>query len=68
MDSEAVVERRLLAELTRQQIQSEEDRRWLQMQEENLVTVAVWPTACLMRGDDTDITCDWGYNLRVAKF
>lgn len=37
MDSEAAVERRLLAELARQQHQSEEDRRWLQMQEENLV-------------------------------
>lgn len=36
IDSEAVVEKRLLAELARQQIQSEEDRRWLQMQEENL--------------------------------
>ncbi|XP_026332711.1 focal adhesion kinase 1 isoform X5 [Hyposmocoma kahamanoa] len=36
MDSEAAVERRLLAELARQQHQSEEDRRWLQMQEENL--------------------------------
>ncbi|XP_022818174.1 focal adhesion kinase 1 isoform X1 [Spodoptera litura] len=35
-DSEQAVERRLLAELARQQHQSEEDRRWLQMQEENL--------------------------------
>ncbi|XP_047035132.1 focal adhesion kinase 1 isoform X1 [Helicoverpa zea] len=32
-DSEQAVERRLLAELARQQHQSEEDRRWLQMQE-----------------------------------
>ncbi|KAG7300921.1 hypothetical protein JYU34_015270, partial [Plutella xylostella] len=36
LDTEAVVERRLLAELARQQHQSEEDRRWLQMQEDNL--------------------------------
>ncbi|XP_075985709.1 protein tyrosine kinase 2 Fak isoform X2 [Anticarsia gemmatalis] len=35
-DSEQAVERRLLAELARQKHQSEEDRRWLQMQEENL--------------------------------
>lgn len=35
-DNEQAVERRLLAELARQQHQSEEDRRWLQMQEENL--------------------------------
>ncbi|XP_061380545.1 focal adhesion kinase 1 isoform X2 [Danaus plexippus] len=35
-DTEQAVERRLLAELTRQQHQSEEDRRWLQMQEDNL--------------------------------
>ncbi|XP_026728221.1 focal adhesion kinase 1 isoform X2 [Trichoplusia ni] len=35
-DSEQAVERRLLAELARQQHQSEEDRRWLQLQEENL--------------------------------
>lgn len=32
------MERRLLAELARQQHQSEEDRRWLQMQEDNLVS------------------------------
>lgn len=36
-DTEQAVERRLLAELARQQHQSEEDRRWLQMQEDNLV-------------------------------
>ncbi|XP_047540464.1 focal adhesion kinase 1 isoform X1 [Vanessa atalanta] len=35
-DTEQAVERRLLAELARQQHQSEEDRRWLQMQEDNL--------------------------------
>ncbi|XP_059055965.1 uncharacterized protein LOC131849853 [Achroia grisella] len=35
-DTEQAVERRLLAELARQHHQSEEDRRWLQMQEDNL--------------------------------
>ncbi|KAL0861557.1 hypothetical protein ABMA27_009064 [Loxostege sticticalis] len=35
-DTEQAVERRLLAELARQQHQSDEDRRWLQMQEDNL--------------------------------
>ncbi|GBP47045.1 Focal adhesion kinase 1 [Eumeta japonica] len=35
-ESEQAVERRLLAELARQQHQSEEDRRWLLMQEDNL--------------------------------
>ncbi|XP_063629448.1 focal adhesion kinase 1 [Cydia splendana] len=36
LDTEQAVERRLLAELARQQHQSEEDRRWLQMQEDKL--------------------------------
>ncbi|CAK1591136.1 unnamed protein product [Parnassius mnemosyne] len=35
-DTEQAVEKRLLAELARQQHQSEEDSRWLQMQEDNL--------------------------------
>ncbi|KPJ04144.1 Focal adhesion kinase 1 [Papilio xuthus] len=35
-DTEQAVEKRLLAELARQQHQSEEDSKWLQMQEDNL--------------------------------
>ncbi|XP_034825811.1 focal adhesion kinase 1 isoform X7 [Maniola hyperantus] len=58
-DTEQAVERRLLAELARQQHQSEEDRRWLQMQEDNLKrlsNVQLAPPTDADNADKPDVT------------